>query len=264
MFHLGDHRRELLKGTRRHGGFRFPEDKFLRSRLGRLWSEVHAELSKEFDRRTYSGYRFWSNFNSRYNPKVATKVWIGAETGIVYQSREGRFESNSSVDGFYAHPWTGKLCFQERIIQPRINKECICRKNIRIPITDRTYIEKIEGIWYWSEYVIAYGEQRIDKKRQLDSKSLAANKISNDQVETTQRQCDACCLMNGYHALINCVWCPSCEAWLCAMHRADLYCRQEFFYRRNIIRQEAEKAKEQGEYGNLSSNSVPTLPNNGV
>jgi hypothetical protein len=200
-------RKEYLDGTRRHGCVRFPVEKFLRSRLGQLWSEVHSELSKEFDRRTYAGYRFWRSFDGQHwwsHQDVATGCWIGAETGTIYNSLDKR------VEGFYVHPFTGLLCHQDpkiKIPTPPYPVERIIIEHHDIKIATwkecgvfygRAY-EKLEGIWYYTEYRqndyyypygyrFPYSEEKpytvIDKsKRQLSRKELRKINATNNTPE---------------------------------------------------------------------------------
>lgn len=177
-------RKEYLDGTRRHGKYRFPIEKFLQSRLGYLWDDVHSEMSKEFDRRTYAGHTFWR----RLKWTVETKCWIGAETGDVYSAC--RHYRAARVDGFYVHPDTGILMHQAYKRKPKPELP-----TIRIVINDRRAIEKIEGIWYYTEYqpnpyYTRYFAYELDRqpysvylKRQLNKKTLKCLNLVNDTPE---------------------------------------------------------------------------------
>jgi len=194
-------RKEYMKGTRRwHGyGGRFPLERFLFSRLGRLWADVHSELSEEFDRRTYSGYCFWRSLDGW---DVAENCWIGAETGTVYTYHRW---GDGTVDGFYVHPFTGILSYQKKEVAKRPDAPIT-----KISLSDRTWIEKILGIWYYIEsyriehegmtqipptwrkepvevdgeifYKVFWNED-VYNKRQLSHEELRKNKLTNDTPE---------------------------------------------------------------------------------
>lgn len=178
--------KEYLKGTRRHGAYRFPLTKFLFSRVGRLWNDVHSELSQEFDRRTYVGYTFWK-WGLKW--EVAQNCWIGAETGTIY-------DGESEVNGFYVHPFTGILCYSSSI--KRYNREA--KPVTRFQIDDKRAYEKIEGIWYYTEYCKneyyhPYSQQSllfperpftVLAKRQLSRKELQHLTLVNDNPEKIQ------------------------------------------------------------------------------
>lgn len=216
--------KEFLDGTRRHGSYRLPLEKFFRSRLGQPWSKVHSEMSKEFDRRTYAGYKFWDMVDW----EVAQNVWIGAATGTVYE--DGSYGGSLAVDGFYVHPWTGILCCQKRVTGRKKEPE----ERTRIVIDDRQALEKMEGIWYYTEYVIdpysgyqsAFYQRpskdyNVTKKRQLSSKELAANKLVNTPMDWESQVCEVCHLLNNSNRIVKCIWCRICSAWLCEPCRKD-------------------------------------------
>lgn len=168
-------RKEYLKGTRRHFGPMFPVEKFLYSRVGLPWSEVHSELSQEFDRRTRAGYKFWSWFDRT----VATNCWIGAETGKIYASDD--WYVDQEVFGLYVHPFTGILSYRERPRkEPRPDPVVECIKFDAL----RRY-EKIMGIWYYLEYRVdrtsiwGTGIPMISKKHQLNKKEMRRFNLTN-------------------------------------------------------------------------------------
>lgn len=219
MFHAGDHQREYLKGTRRHGSPRFPVKKFLRSRLGQIWDKVHSELSQKFDRRTYAGYKFWNSLDYY----LTEKVWIGAETGRVYETCA--YSGSRQVDGFYVHPWTNKLCFQPRLITLQYINKCTCA-NPKVPLNSYThlytYMEKIEGIWYYIECEPSYvNEWAQAKKRQLTTEELLGYELTNSAEEWISRECDHCALLFNRHSHEKCAWCDDCKFWGCLAHRND-------------------------------------------
>jgi hypothetical protein len=194
-------RKEFLDGTRRHGNYRLPIEKFLRSRLGSLWNDIHSEMSAEFDRRTYAGYRFWDYFGHRWwFGNVALNCWVGAETGTIYNTTDRR------VEGFYVHPFTSRLCFQGPEIKEAIPTQSPTRIIIEHRITKkatdryssdkfwgRAY-EKIDGVWYFTEYrdneyYVRYSiyphlyeskPYTITTKRQLNKKELRRLKVTNN------------------------------------------------------------------------------------
>ncbi len=203
-------RKEYMKGTRRwHGyGGRFPLKRFLFSRLGKLWADVHSELSAEFDRRTYAGNRFWRSLD---NWDIAEKCWIGAETGTVYTYHRW---GDGIVDGFYVHPFTGILSYQERKREERPEAPIT-----RIAINDCCWVEKIIGIWYYIEYYRVehegltqinenwrrsepieidgevfykvYWSEQIYNKHQLSKDELKKNNLTNDTAEQIKEETKA-------------------------------------------------------------------------
>ena len=127
-------RKNYLKGSHHHGGYQFPIDQFLHSRVSQPWAEVHSELSQEFDRRTYSGYSFWQNLNWH----VEQNCWIGAKTGTIYAN--SRWTINCPVSGFYVHPFTGILCYAEPPVRSKRRE-------------DLSEIKLADGSWYSNEEV---------------------------------------------------------------------------------------------------------------
>ena len=233
--------KEFLDGTRRHGAYRLPLEKFFRSRLGRPWSEVHSEMSKEFDRRTYAGFQFWRMVKW----EVAQNVWIGAATGTVY---EDSGYSSMAVDGFYVHPWTGILSFQKRVISPKKEEE----EKTRIVVDDRRALEKMEGIWYYTEYVPVESytgyysvrpskDYNVTKKRQLSRKELEANKLVNTPMDWETQICDVCHLLDGSNRIVKCIWCRVCQAWICAPCKKD-WMRRAQAAEKKMLQKKADQA----------------------
>lgn len=182
--------KEYARGTRRYRWCgRFPMEKFLQSRLGEKWSDVHKEMSEEFDRRTYSGYLFWRYEFGKWQGSIAVNCWIGAETGTVYNNGH---RGEERVDGFYVHPFTGIICHQAPLPPlQRVKGECT-----RIVLNDRTAYEKIEGIWYFTKYrkeeksyayypftPYSYRSYTVLSKRQLNSETLRKNNLTNNNPE---------------------------------------------------------------------------------
>jgi hypothetical protein len=234
--------KEFLDGTRRHGAYRFSFEGFFRSRLGQPWSKIHSEMSKEFDRRTYAGYQFWKMVEW----EVAQNVWIGAATGTVYEpaARYG----DLAVNGFYVHPWTGVLCFQK--CPPRSKEKP--KEATRIIIDDRRALQKIEGIWYYTEYTKeSYGayasylrpstDWNITKKRQLNSKELAINKLVNNPEEWEMHICNVCNLVStlGYKREQKCIWDETSNWWVCWTCHGDVWRQTEAKIRRPPLAQTA-------------------------
>ncbi len=228
--------KEYLKGTRRHGAYRFPMTKFLFSRIGQLWDEVHSELSSEFDRRTYAGYAFWRNFG-RWHSDVATKCWIGAETGTIYNSGNG-YSIDTPVEGFYVDPSSGMLCYQKREIDPKKKPKPI----VKIRIDDYNGFEKIEGIWFrlkyrlnpyylQSSHFIYHHADKFEmvysSKRQISTKELRALNIKNDDASDWQMKICEVCRYIDYKSIQRCRYCETLKVWLCD---------QDQDYRRDYMR----------------------------
>lgn len=227
--------KEYLKGTRRHGKFRFEETRFLFSRLGHPWEEIHSELSAEFDRRTYAGYRFWRNFEGRYGKTVATNCWIGSETGNIYDPEMVyRWNhKNQVVQGFYVHPFTRILCYNNPKKFDYTVKPPVERPIYRIKVDDFNGYEKIEGIWYRIKYELnhyysaipslyptIYGNEKYlmiyPSKRQLSTKELMHMTLKNDPPGTWQEEtCDVCFYIEGIKKKTRCFYCKECKAWIC-------------------------------------------------
>lgn len=141
------HNKHYSDYYQRDSWVQFPTDRFLHSRVGRDWNLVHKELSSIFPRNTYPGNRFWSSFDSHYHPTVATNCWIGEETGRAYTSKD------EVVDGFYAHPFSGKLSYQIDLNSWRHKRKIAKKNEDRIVIDDKRAYEKINGIWFYTEYI---------------------------------------------------------------------------------------------------------------
>lgn len=178
--------KEYAKGTRRHRWTgRFPIRRFLFSRLGQSWDQVHSELSQEFDRRTYSGNLFWKH--GLWD--LEENCWIGAETGKIYDGHD------MEVSGFYVHPFTGILSFTPGSPRPEKDPKPI----VRIVIDDRYSYEKIDGIWYHTEYTVnevrrpTYSQYYLfpwkgytvieQSKKQLNKDQLRDLGVSNEDPE---------------------------------------------------------------------------------
>lgn len=243
MFHTGDHRREFLKGTRRHGSYRFPTKKFLRKYLGHQWSEVHSKLSKEFDRRTDAGRKFWKNLDGW---EIATNCWVGAESGLIFQENSGW--RSGAVDGFYVHPWTGKLCFQNRppFYNSYTTNKCICGKKEEIPAIGGVLLNEA-GIWYFAKkipYISVYSGFTY-KKRQLRSKELKRNNLTNNPYIWEEKICDICFLVQKYKHLQKCLWCPGCDMWICQSDQSNPLDRSLAFEIRRKLAKEKSKQGDQ-------------------
>lgn len=180
--------KELIKGTRRHGSFRFAFDKFLFSKVGQCWDKVKSQLSQEFKRGTYAGDKFWwlMDFN------VTESCWIGAETRNVYDSQGMR------VFGFYSHPFTGILSYiPGNKWEWRYGRDKEEKEITRITLDSKRAYEKIEGIWYYTEfrkndYYLGYRIQSplfpdkpyiVVSKRQLSHRELQNHGLINDNPE---------------------------------------------------------------------------------
>jgi len=144
--------KDYLKGSSRHhrGHSPFPFDRFLNSRLGRLWDDVYSEVCQSFDHRSYAGYSFLRDLDWH----VATHCWVGAETGNIYSSEWG---SSVVQNEFYVHPWTGILSWAEPVDYTRPEAP-LTEVDIEVGREDRDrygkivsgkWYEKVEGIWFF-------------------------------------------------------------------------------------------------------------------
>jgi len=230
--------REYLKGTRRHGNVRLPIRKFLFSRVGQQWDKVHKELSEEFDRRTYAGYRFWRSFG-HWGKDVDDNCWIGAETGTIYSSGTGWGGIDIPVEGFYVHPFTGILCYKrEEFYKKKEEKEVT-----EIKLDEFNAYKKIEGIWYRVKYTLnpyycytssylssslfhSDDKYSIHTKRQLNHKELHAMNLVNDPADKWQdKVCEVCYYIDGDKHTKRCFYCETCKAWICDKDKDNWYRR---------------------------------------
>lgn len=140
-----------------------PLRRFLKSRVGRLWNDVHAEISAQLDNRSLMrGQHVWTHVYGYGG--VERHCFMGTD-GKVYA--KPRYGWESEVRGLYVHPVSGILCFKEpkryRYHSERTNK--ILRslkdhgwdfysgpdkdkwKNFRV-VDDLTILEKKEHGWF--------------------------------------------------------------------------------------------------------------------
>lgn len=232
------HSKEYFKGTRRHADYRFPLNAFLHSKLGQPWSIVHAQLSQDFDRRTYVGHKFWKSMRGYWYPDVAERCWIGAETKKIYDSM------GKEIDGFYVHPFTGTLEYQKIKVEKKTKEKEI----IHIDLKDGSALDKIEGIWYHVKYVpnpYYYGSYSYPKEdtvmdrtssRQLNSKELKLSNLVNTPYEWKRKMCAVCLLFAGSKRLEICKYDEEFDDWVC-------YADQKDYQRRSLAKAEQWRRK---------------------
>ena len=170
--------KEFAKGTRRRWGGRYPVRGFLFSRLGKPWSEVHSEMSQEFKRGTRIGDLWWQ----QWHLDIAEGCWKGAETGKIYDS------VGLEVSGFYVHPFTKLLCYQE----PQKSHRRAPRTVDQYILDDKHSLNRYDGIWYMCDYrkpalgdYFYPGENRsiyVFHKKQLSKKELRHYGLVNEVV----------------------------------------------------------------------------------
>lgn len=180
---------------RRDKSYRFaPMDRFLRSQVGRKWSEVYSELKEKLDARNYAQWRFLQRLEHRLEDQVGRdsqgrmiscswgtpRVYEGYGNGF-YVDPEGYLRAEAY---FHPIPWEKKLEI--------------------VPIKDETGLPKgqeseyalIEGIWYYTRYHWYHWKQEhrgyhmvwlssekkkvIDYKKQLNKKELEALGLKNE------------------------------------------------------------------------------------
>jgi hypothetical protein len=185
--------KEYLNGSRRNGrGYRpFPFDRFLTSRLGRLWDDVYAEVSAEFDHRSNVGRNFFRDL--RWH--VVTSCWIGAETGTIYATGPWSRGDCPVENEFYVHPHTGVLCWADKIERPRAEHPVD-----KIDVDADHFHQRIDGIWYtftttrWEDtdfYGRPYTRTEVSKC-QLGKKELRELGVFNGSKPQFNGRCSKC------------------------------------------------------------------------
>ncbi len=97
-----------IKNTTRFGDNLEPLERFLRSHVGRPWSEVYAELNRQLDRSTVAGQHVIEHLH-QYLDEQRWGRPIPAET------KRYRTQNDGVSRRFCIHPETGQLC----ILNPR-------------------------------------------------------------------------------------------------------------------------------------------------
>lgn len=81
-----------------------PLRRYLRSCVGRPWTNVHSEMSCKLDRRSVSGSHIWDHVRW----EIETDCYIG-EDRLAYPSRRMYGLRDTPIDGLYVHPKTGLI-----------------------------------------------------------------------------------------------------------------------------------------------------------
>src|SRR5262252_4664364 len=95
-----------------------PLEGFLHNNVGRPWNKVYSELRQGLDARKVTGQHIFDHLEMM----VETNCWIGADRNVYSYGWRYR------VNGFYVHPKSGLLCFQQRQSARQREKERLLRQ----------------------------------------------------------------------------------------------------------------------------------------
>jgi hypothetical protein len=118
----------------------------LHKNLGRVWDEVFSEFCEVLDRRSNSGYHIWTHLMQM----VSTKT-VMLEDGRVGEIRDYGY-AYSLVSGFYVHPVTGILKYEEPIGWKRRGRESWLKgqmeADLDVPKLPGWKYRQINGLWF--------------------------------------------------------------------------------------------------------------------
>jgi len=131
--------------------------RFLRSRLGRPWDKVYAEIRGRIDGRGVLGNH------------VLDHLFWEVETNCVLVGRELRTAEGNRVYGFYVHPRSGLL-----LEAPRYSWK---RKARRYPVRwvygpQGERYQRFDGLWFQVEYRLEDERHALATKRQCNKKQV--------------------------------------------------------------------------------------------
>ena len=159
-----------------------PLEGFLRNNVGRPWNKVYSELRQGLDARKVTGQHIFDHLETM----VETNCWIGVDRNVYSYGWRYR------VNGFYVHPKSGLLCFQQRQSARQREKERLLRQTIDEVKLGRCHSYRlIDDLWYWVayEYVdVERGAMRScwDAVDRRDVKLTPGNW----RIAVTKRQCN--------------------------------------------------------------------------
>lgn len=177
--------RQYSEGPKQLSDHLAPVERFLRSRVGKRWDDVHSEIAKEIDKRSTQGNHLWTHIK-----------WLVCDNcqinnGKIHDKRYG-WRYFYEVEGLYVHPETGILCWAPkrgyRGYKPKPDPNVLKMDN-------GVEFRRIDGIWYATrdtKHVIKYRPDPIrepdvfreivkvtTEKKQLNKKQLAFHKLKN-------------------------------------------------------------------------------------
>ena len=161
--------------------FLSPLKGFLRKNLGRPWDKVYGELRRGLDTRKVTGMHVFDHLKYM----VTTDCFVD-ENRVVRKSVRG-FE----VDGFYVHPRTGLLRFQEVPRDREAVKEQLMEElEHEVSIDRTTSYRKLEGNWY----LVSHHFYRLDSSNYLPVWDVALRchvqlRQGLNRVAVRKRQC---------------------------------------------------------------------------
>lgn len=161
-----------------------PLQRFLYSNVGRPWDKVFTELRQGLDVRKVTGRHIFNHLESM----VETNCWIGEDRGT-YTFRWGR---EHEVEGFYANPKTGLLCFTERPSCRQRKKARLLKEEIgEVRIDESHSFKLIEKQWYLVNYE-SIQVNRYEKQAAWDCVQRRELQLSwgTHRVAVSKRQCN--------------------------------------------------------------------------
>ncbi|MEK7559679.1 MAG: hypothetical protein AAB522_00035 [Patescibacteria group bacterium] len=183
-----------------------PINRFLKSRLGQMWDDVFSEIAKAIP--ANSPQPIWHVRKDHIMEYVERHCFVGPDGKI--WSKHWFVRPEQPVDGFYVHPETGRLEYQEN--RPIRRKTLLIGNNLKIlmsdpetgkeaklvvKVDDTTRAEKHNGIWFLFFYrrlaeserktkdifgrVFIHPPLKLLYKKQASKKELRALGLSNDR-----------------------------------------------------------------------------------
>lgn len=167
-----------------------PIERFLMSRVGRLWDRVYSEICSNADRRSHNGNRFISQVKDI----VKTSCHLDSNRQPVSNDYGGY-----TVTGFYVHPITHLLCY---MYQPKVrssqepnfqlwkrlrnaNYELAWLNDALKHMSNYRFVDethllmKEEGIWYMATFALEDPDEIVG----YDHKKFLSQPIRRRQVQ---------------------------------------------------------------------------------
>lgn len=167
-----------------------PLYKFLQSRVGKRWNDVHSEICKQLKGRSTTQQHLLDHLKWA----VDTKIKLGHD-GKLYDERDRPFEKRAawfSRGQFWVDPRDGALKVYARPKEWRWQRSQPGKAPTEFKLDDGGYHKLIDGVWYYTkpETVtdsyrsattgeLVYYTKNVERKRQLSSKELRAYGLVN-------------------------------------------------------------------------------------
>lgn len=114
-----------------------PLKRFLNSRVGQDWNEIQSEIHAAVDRRSVVGRHFHRHVG-----------FLVEEHAMLIGGKAFFKEHAYEVGGFYVHPHTNKLCYQERTARDRSVPDVGQDYELNF---DGYRLFRTSGVWYRNE-----------------------------------------------------------------------------------------------------------------